>query len=95
MTTEPHPRCRHPGPHRTPHLPDRAPHLPDPGLARPGDHRATAVAALLLAASAATVTWLLLGRGHGAYSTTPTAPTACCTTPHHTGHPGDGRPAWP
>ncbi|MFH8406198.1 hypothetical protein ACH4FX_15645 [Streptomyces sp. NPDC018019] len=45
--------------------PRRAPRSPAPGAERPGDHRATVLAALLLAASAAAVTWLLLGgRGH-------------------------------
>ncbi|MFH8343256.1 hypothetical protein [Streptomyces sp. NPDC018045] len=68
MTTEPRSR-------RTPQTPARGP-------ARAGDHRATATAALLLAASAAAVTWLLLG-GHG-HSLRTDGPTASPTAVGHT-----------
>ncbi|WP_159394057.1 hypothetical protein [Streptomyces sp. NRRL F-5755] len=73
MTTEPRPR----------HLP----RPPEPGAERPGDRRATALAVLLLAASAGAVTWLLAdGRGPhlravpaAAYAThpTPVLPSGC------------------
>ncbi|MFD7664100.1 hypothetical protein [Streptomyces sp. NPDC059788] len=63
MTTQPRPR--------------RAPHPPGHVVALPGGHRTTAVAVLLLAASAAALTWLLLGsRGHGLRTVPAAPPTA-------------------
>lgn len=58
----------------------RTPQPPGHGPAHPGDHRTTAIAVLLLAASAAAVTWLLLGSGGHELQTVPTTASTLAGT---------------